>query len=188
MRGSAAQAVAQRELDDVARELGVDELARLRGRACLASALLRPCACARAARRPSPRGRRARPTSRFCLTNSVDSWRTDSLMNVPGPKTTLTGFVAPEPRARPVLARRAASTPAGTLPEMQPSRPSSRPRSDVSTSLVRSPRDEDDRPRPRRSARSSARSPRSCPLPLPTSVSVAVLGSQPQREQRRRRA
>ena len=61
---------------------------------------------------------------------------TASLRKVPGPKTTLAGLRrAPAARtARPC--RRAAPGPSGALPERQPSRPSTRRMSEVSTSCV----------------------------------------------------
>jgi hypothetical protein len=74
-----------------------------------------------------------------CALNSSVIWLTDSLMNVPGPKTTFTGLLAASRAHGPAGPPRGVTL-AGALPEMQPSRPSTRSRSEVSTSLETSPR------------------------------------------------
>src|SRR4051794_17155588 len=96
-------------------------------------------------------------------------------MNVAGPKTTLTGLVFASWAQGPFAPPRGV-TPAGALPEMQPSSPSSRSRSEVRTSF-------DTGPLMRTMTASSPK--RWCSvcvaayasLERPTSVSVAALGS-----------
>ena len=97
-------------------------------------------------------------------------------MNVPGPEDHL-HRASSRPGARTARrARRAARALGGTLPDRQPSSPSSRPRSEVSTSRGSVLADEDvDASSPKRSCRRSV----ACQLavPRPTSVSVPVVGS-----------
>ncbi len=100
----------------------------------LAAFSLRPCE--RASARAAFAARSAcAALAALCAWNWSWIWPTASLRNVPGPNTTLTGFVRAS-RAHGPFAPPRGAWPFGTLPERQPSRASTRSRSEVSVVSV----------------------------------------------------